>query len=50
MVSIGDLFVEDLELSNLMGSLGLPVSFSTSKEVSAHCTTSLSTAPQMINL
>uniref|UniRef100_A0A0D3FJG8 Trimethylguanosine synthase n=1 Tax=Oryza barthii TaxID=65489 RepID=A0A0D3FJG8_9ORYZ len=28
----GDLFVEDLELSNLMGSLGLPVSFSTSKE------------------
>ncbi|KAG0550817.1 hypothetical protein BDA96_01G370200 [Sorghum bicolor] len=27
----GHLFVEDLELANLMGSLGLPVSFSTSK-------------------
>ncbi|KAL6650082.1 hypothetical protein ACP70R_014306 [Stipagrostis hirtigluma subsp. patula] len=28
----GHLFAEDLELANLMGSLGLPVSFSTSKE------------------
>lgn len=28
----GHSFVEDLELANLMGSLGLPVSFSTSKE------------------
>ncbi|XP_066387821.1 uncharacterized protein [Miscanthus floridulus] len=28
---VGHSFVEDLELANLMGSLGLPVSFSTSK-------------------
>lgn len=35
-VLIGHSFVEDLELVNLMGSLGLPVSFSTSKVVSAH--------------
>ncbi|KAF0921409.1 hypothetical protein E2562_006976 [Oryza meyeriana var. granulata] len=28
----GHCFVEDLELANLMGSLGLPVSFSTNKE------------------
>ena len=33
---IGHSLVEDLELANLMGSLGLPVSFSTSKVVSAH--------------
>jgi len=32
----GHSLVEDLELANLMGSLGLPVSFSTSKVVSAH--------------
>ena len=35
-LSIGHSLVEDLELANLMGSLGLPVSFSTSKVVSAH--------------
>ena len=35
-LSVGHSFVEDLELANLMGSLGLPVSFSTSKVVSAH--------------
>jgi len=33
-LSVGHSFVEDLELANLMGSLGLPVSFSTSGQCS----------------
>ena len=49
-LSIGHSFVEDLELANLMGSLGLPVSFSTSKVVSAHIMRRHATVPLPVPL